>query len=112
MAVVSRPRAVFISCPLCSSEEQPPAGPVDLPQTPSKRPFILSLFSTSRGLLAVFLFQISADQTRQVGDSIDWVCLAGDWGHTLAMEKEAGSGGTAEEIEQSGGLVLVGWTIC
>ena len=47
-----------------------------------------------------------------MGDSIDWVCLAGDWGHTLATEKEAGSGGTAEEIEQSGGLVLEGWTIC
>ena len=35
-----------------------------------------------------------------MGDSVDWVFLEGDWGHTLGLEKEAGSGGTAEETEQ------------
>lgn len=87
---------------LCSSDEQLPAGPADLISgtLSSKRPFTLSCSPTPRGLLAVLLLQISTDQTRQVGDSIDWVCLAGDWGHTLGMEKEVGSDGTGEETEQ------------
>lgn len=87
---------------LCSSEEQLPAGPADLiSDTSLLRDRSYSACSPiPRGLLWLFFcFQISADQTRQVGDSIDWPALAGDWGHTLATEKEAGSDSGRDRTE-------------
>ena len=35
----------------------------------------------------------------RLGNSINWVCLAGGWGPSLGMEQEGGTVGTEEEGE-------------